>query len=465
MREKMSKNDKHHSTLDFASALQKLTEIKQQHILKYWEHLSENQKNQLLAQIEELDSTIFKQQQKQLQSSRQEQFQNLKPFTDFSLSGADSDFKHGKELISQGLLGCLIVAGGQGTRLRFDGPKGIFPVSPVRQKSLFQLFAEKVVAASRQAKKLLPLAIMTSPLNHAETVAFFEKHNLFGLEKQQLYFFSQGTLPLLDEDGNLFLEDVDSIARGPDGNGSALQHFYQSGIWSEWHRLGINYLNFCVIDNPLADPFDAELLGFHYRLHSEITVKGTMKRSADEKVGTLAKQDNKTIVVEYTELPEPLRSATLPNGTMQFGCANLSLFCFNMNFIKMTAGVSTPFHLAFKAVNYLNAEGISCQAEKPMAWKFEKFIFDVLPIASKVSALLYPREACFAPLKNYDGPDSIDSVRKALQNNDRSLFAKITGSPCTNEPFEISQEFYYPTPELIAKWRGKTPPASDYIEA
>lgn len=451
-------------SLDYQQASQKLSLVGQHHLLNYWERLNPDQQQQLLTQIEKIDINTFKQQQLQLKSAAHNNFQEILPFDDYTRSGNSADFSRGKELISQGLMGCLIVAGGQASRLRFEGPKGMYPVSPVMHKSLFQLLAEKVAAAGRQAGRDLPIAIMTSPLNHAATVDFFKQNNLFGLNSHQLHFFSQDMLPLLNQEGNLFLEAVDTIAAGPDGNGSALQHFYQSGIWSEWHRQGVRYLNFSIIDNPLADPFDAELLGFHVRNQNEISVKGTTRQRANEKVGLLAKKDGKTIVVEYTEMPEALRNATLPDGSFAFSCANLSLFCFSMDFVKKASLIPMPLHLAFKAVKYLDHNGLQHQPDKPMALKFEKFIFDILPRSQHVKAILYPRETCFAPLKNEQGEDSINTVRHALQKNDQKTFSQITGLPCTTVPFEIAQDFFYPTPSLIAKWRGQHSPRPGYIE-
>ena len=177
-------------------------------------------------------------------------------------------------------------------------------MTAVKHKSLFQLFAEKTIAASKQAGRPLSIAIMTSPQNHDATIDFFNQHHLFGLEPGQLSFFCQGMLPLLDQEGQLFLENAFSLAEGPDGNGGALHHFYHSGIYQQWQAQGIRHINFVPIDNPLADPFDAELLGCQQRCQNEITIKCTLRRDVQEKVGLLARHDGRTIVVEYSEIPE-----------------------------------------------------------------------------------------------------------------------------------------------------------------
>lgn len=436
--------------MSFEKAALKLRSIRQEHLLRHWEALDESQRFHLLGQIEALDLELFRRQQSLLAIEADRSDDNYEAFDAYRSCGQRDDQERGLELIASGRLGCLLVAGGQGTRLGFNGPKGIYPVSLIKHKSLFQLFAEKTVAAGKRAGRQLPLAVMTSPLNHEATVDFFQQHGNFGLSPEQLSFFSQSTLPFLDVSGNLFLERPDSIAMGPDGNGSSLQGLIDAGIWQKWKLSGVQYLNYILIDNPIADPFDAELVGYHSRQGGEITVKCTPRLTADEKVGLLVWRGKQLEVVEYSELPERERLAKLPDGSLKHVCANISLFCFSADFIDRLQGASLPLHLAFKDVTALQTK----------AWKFEKFIFDVLPIARHVQALMYPREACFSPLKN---GDDFPRVQKALQCMDRTVYGRIAGLPPPDRPFELSQDFYYPTPHLLAEWHHKQLPDQDYI--
>ncbi len=435
----------------------------QQHIFEYWETLSETQKEALLRQVHFLDLETLALQQKILSESVEKSGDPLEAFSDYAKAGNQENYQLGKKLISEGLVGCLIVAGGQGTRLKFEGPKGLYPVSIIKQKTLFQVFAEKIVAAGQQAGRPLPVAIMTSSLNHPITVGFFEEHDYFGLDRAQVSFFQQTDLPFLDQKGDLFLEEPFKIAMGPDGNGSSLEGFLKSGIWQKWSDQGVKYLNFVLIDNPLADPFDAELVGFHDQQKDDVTIKCVARRNAEESVGLVVRKGNKVEVVEYSEIPQEERRALDLHGDLKHNCANLSLFCFNMSFIKEIADLQMPLHKAWKASKYLSSEGVTKTSPKPNAWKYEKFIFDVLPWAEKVSVLLYPREHCFAPLKNFEGNDSITTVRAALQKMDRLTFENLTGVCPPERPFELAQDFYYPTPDLILKWRGKNLPEEDYI--
>lgn len=453
--------------MDHQQVLHQLSLLHQTRILSILETLTAEQKQRLLDQLTKIDFDLLQQQMDLLKNS-QPSDPFLEPFTTFSYAGNEADRLRGQKMLAEGLAGCLIVAGGQGTRLRFEGPKGMFLITPIRHKSLYQFFAEKTIAASKQAKKELPLAIMTSPQNHQETVAFFEGHKYFGLSQDQVFFFQQQMLPLLDTEGQIFLETKEHLAEGPDGNGGALHHFYHSGIWQKWHARGIHYVNFILIDNPLADPFDAELLGYHERKKSEIVIKSISRSDPLENVGILTKNKGRMTVIEYSEMPEALRTAKNTNGSLTYPCANLSLFSFHMDFVQKIADKNAyplPLHKAFKSVKYLNPEGVSLQADKPMAWKFERFIFDLLPQAATVETLLYKREDCFAPLKNFSGNDSLKTVREALQRKDRQVLKNLLDQSLINEPLEIAQDFYYPTPELIAKWRQKPLPESGYIEA
>ncbi len=444
------------------AASQKISALEQAHLLAFYNTLSEERRCHLLQQIEAIDVPLFHRQQLLVKKSQTATSTSLNSFRDFVRKGHAEDVQRGRERLVQGQVGCLVIAGGQGTRLRFEGPKGMYPISVIQHKTLFQLVAEKTRAASLQTGYDLPIAIMTSPVNHAATVNYFEQHHYFGLKRTQVSFFSQRLLPLLDEEGNLFLEDVDSIAQGPDGNGFALKYFAESGLWHKWHSQGIRYINFVLIDNPLADPFDAELVGFHEREGNDITMKCTPRRDIHEKVGVLVKIEGKAAVVEYSELPDEERKALHTDSTLKHLCANLSLFCFSMESIRELNKLELPLHLAHKAVKYVDKAGQVVQACNPMAWKFERFIFDVLPLAKHVKALLYPRAECFAPLKNFSGPDSPATVQAALQEMDRRVIEKITGMPAPHHPFELAQDFHYPTPELLEKWQGHALPSDPY---
>lgn len=426
-------------------------------IFQFWDELTLDQKNALTHQLQNIDIQRLKDQRSIILSPPPSSTEDLTSFDEFTFSGNIDDQLRGETLIKQGKLGCLLLAGGQGTRLRHNGPKGTYPISVVKNKSLFQLCAEKVKAASEKMEYPLKLAIMTSPENDQETRSFFKTHDFFGLQESQISFFIQGSLPFLDANGQLFLQSPCQIAEGPDGNGGSLLSFAKSGILNQWMEEGIEHVHIILVDNPLADPFDPELLGFHVKKRDEITLKCTEKTHPNEKVGVLIKQDNRCGVIEYSEMSEEEKQARRDNGKLKHCCANLSLFCISLSFIDrmVTENKSLPLHKAWKSTSYVNKNGVTILSERPNAWKFEMFIFDWLYETKKVSALIYPREQCFAPLKNSEGADSPETVRQALQEYDKRVIEEITGLAAPSFPFELSPKFHYPTAELIQEWQGK----------
>lgn len=448
--------------MEYEQGLKKLRSIHQVHLLDHWSSLSLTQQQELLSEIDSLDIETFFE-QKRIYSLFSSFFsdKSLEPFVEYEKIGNPIDVMTGRQLLTNGNVGCLLVAGGQSSRFQANGLKALVPITVIKHKSLLQLFAEKTLAASKQANFPLKLAIMASTGNQEIFRRFFQDHHFFGLKPEQIAIFTQGNLPFLDDQGNLFLEDRSKISQAPNGNGSSLYHFWKSGIGSQWQSEGIEYLNFVQIDNPLADPFDAELIGFHHRHQHDVTIKCTPRRDNQEKVGVLVKKEGKIAVVEYLEISEEERMAINPDHSLKHYCANISLFCFNLNFIKHFElnKIKLPLHMIKKPAKSLDSPCLP-------AWKFEYFIFDLLSFTSRVGALLYPRQSCFAPLKNLAGEDSLSHVQAALQESDRRILSHITGKSLTPETsFELAQEFYYPTEELLTKWKNKSIDfLQDYIE-
>lgn len=430
----------------------------------YWGILNADYQKVLENQLQELDLEVLKNQRELIFNLSDISSSSFDSFDQFATSGNRECESIGQHLIKNGQVGCLLLAGGQGTRLRHSGPKGTYPISVIKQKSLFQLCAEKVRAASKWANRPLRLAIMTSPENDEETRFFFQKNDFFGLQPSQISFFVQNSLPFLDPQGKLFLKSPFEISMGPDGNGTSLLALAKSGILDQWVQEGIKYLNVILVDNPLAIPFDAELVGFHLLQEADITLKCTEKFQPEEKVGVLISQNGVTTVVEYSEMSTAEKNERRENGKLKHCCANLSLFCFSIDFIERMAheNKTIPLHKAWKAASYLNDASITEQSAQPIAWKFETFIFDWLVHTEKVAALLYPREQCFAPLKNSKDSDSPRTVQQSIQEREREILRNLGLTP-PEFPFELSAEFYYPTPEFLLKWMN-TPIRSDYLD-
>ena len=360
----------------------------------------------------------------------------LKPLSSYAKSGNKDAYIHGKKLLSQGKVGCLILSGGQGTRLSSSKPKALTPITLIKHKTLLQLLCEKTLAASHQSNQKLPLAIMTSPLNHQEIASFLQEHQFFGLNPSQVSLFEQEMLPLLDDTGA-------QVALGPDGNGHSLKLFVQSGVYKKWNEQGIEYLSMIPIDNPLADPFDAELLGVQNLSQSEIGIKAIIRDPPQESVGILGTCNGKTLIQEYSEMPQDSSPFTL---------GNTGLFSFSLSFIEKTAHLTLPLHGARK------------QYSGTPVWKCERFIFDLFPHSKKTCTLVYPREEIYSPIKNASGDKSIETAQRDLLNFDRRTYESISGLTAAEKEFELSPSFYYPTPELLKKWERKEIPFQNYID-
>lgn len=380
---------------------------------------------------------------------------NLSPFKEGIRVGNIKLIEEGKKALERGLCGCILLAGGQGTRLGWDGPKGTFPISLIRKKSLFQLFAEKVKAASKLFKRDLPLAIMTSPLNEALTKQYFEKHNFFHLNPDQVFFFSQSMLPLLDESMKLFYSKPNEIAEGPDGNGSLFSCFVNQKIHEKWETLNIKYVNTVLIDNPLADPFDFESFGLLIHSKSDVVLKSCLRKNKQEKVGVILNKKGKPVVVEYHEIPCDLEFKKEP-------LANLSLCSFNMNFLAASSSLELPLHRVLKESTVYDMRKKQYLENKQKIWKFEKYLFDVLPYSKKTSVLVYPRDQIFSPLKQKTGEDSVESVQRDIFKKEQKIYEKVSLLKAPKAPFELDSQFYYPTEDFLKKWKKKKP-SSAYL--
>ena len=240
-----------------------LESLGQEHLLAELERLSTKKKEQFWLQIQKYDLALLER-QREILFSRAKAGCSLEPIQNVACLGSQIDRELGEELICSGKVGCLILAGGRGSRLGTNGPKGAVAVSPIKGKSLFQLFGERTHSASVRAGRPLHLAVMTSPLNHAQTKEFFQAHQNFNLPSSHLHFFEQSVLPFCDDQGNWLLERPGSLLEGPDGNGNALHLLHHSGLYERWRADGVEYVNVVLVDNPLADPFDAELAGYHF---------------------------------------------------------------------------------------------------------------------------------------------------------------------------------------------------------
>ena len=293
-------------------------------------------------------------------------------------------------------MGSLILAGGQASRLKASViPKGCIELPFESTKTLFQIFFERIKHKGID----LPLAIMTSPLNHRETVAFLQNHDYFGLTNVKL--FQQGLMPVCDDQGFMVFDDQGKMVQSPDGNGKALFHLYHSGIWKNWEKTGVEVVQVIPVDNILAQPFDSELLGGYHLDNSDLVLRVIKRKDPTEQLGVVGINNGRISVCEYSELASYTH-------LKDFIYGNSGHFICTLDFVEQTLHFKLPWHIARKQIFSHD------KSKKMWAWKFETFIFDLFPLAQDFTIVVGNRKDCFAPIKNLVGSDSIESASQAL---------------------------------------------------
>jgi len=377
----------------------------------------------------------------------------------------------GEVALRAGKVAAFTVAGGQGTRLGYDGPKGSFPVTPLRRKSLFQVFAEKLLAAERHYARPLHWFIMTSHQNHEATVAFFGQHGHFGLSPERVHFFTQGRMPAVDFEGQILLEAPDRIAMSPDGHGGALRALARSGALDLMEREGIDTLSYFQVDNPLVRCIDPAFIGWHRRRNSEMSSKMLPKAYAAEKLGHFCMQRGRLVVIEYSDLPQAMQEERdAVTGGLRFNAGSIAIHLLDREFIRrMSEGAgggseSLQFHRADKKIPTLNAEGQPLVPTEPNGVKFELFVFDALPFARNPVVVETSREDEFASVKNMDGSDSPQSCREA-QLRQAARWLAAAGKPLETDEsglpklaVEVSPLFAVDAESFCESWRKLSPP-------
>ncbi|MCF7686661.1 MAG: UDPGP type 1 family protein [Cephaloticoccus sp.] len=374
----------------------------------------------------------------------------------------------GETALRNGRVAAFTVAGGQGTRLGYDGPKGTFPVTPVRARPLFQVFAEKILAAGRRYGRPLHWFIMTSHQNHDATVAFFTEHKNFGLAEQYLHFLRQGRMPAVDFAGKILLESPGAIAMSPDGHGGSLRALERSGALDLMQREGIDCLSYFQVDNPLVRCIDPAFIGWHLLQGSEMSSKMVPKAHAGEKVGHFCVQHGKLVVVEYSDLPMDRQEETDATGQLRFIAGSIAIHMLDREFVRRMArpantGAALAFHRANKKIPTIDDRGNPVKPAEANGVKFELFVFDALPFAQNPVVIETERADDFSPVKNAGGTDSPQTCRddqlrqftRWLRTCGVEVATDESGLP--NIRIEVSPLFGYDAETFGEAWRKLDP--------
>jgi len=452
----------------------------QGHVFAFFDQLSPAERDELLADAAEVDlAEIAGLNRTLVQVSGAAAGVDLSglapaPFETLPKNGGDaaswaSAKQLGEAALRAGRVAAFVVAGGQGTRLGYDGPKGTYPVTPVLKKSLFQVFAEKLQAAGRRYGRPLHWFIMTSDINYAATTAFFREHAYFGLAETHVHFFKQGRMPAVGFDGKILLEARHRIAMSPDGHGGSLRALHRSGALDLMAREGIDTLSYFQVDNPLVRFVDPAFIGWHLQRRSEMSSKMIPKAYAGEKVGHFCAQHGKTVVIEYSDLPKAIQEEVEPGtGRLRYIAGSIAIHLLDTAFIRrMATGDSAlPFHRADKKIPCLDAQGTPVKPEKANGVKFELFVFDALPFAANPVVIETDRADDFSPVKNAEGVDSPktcadDQVRQfARWANAHGAAVPVDATGLPPFAFEVSPAFGYDEDSFASGWAAREPGAS-----
>lgn len=466
--------------MDEATILSRFEKAGQSQVFRFFPDLDDDRKQHLLAQansidLDEIDELIANH-LRDGDPARHPSFEQLAPAPYIPLpeNGGDTAAweaaeKTGAEALRAGRVAAFTVAGGQGTRLGYDGPKGTFPVTPVRKKMLFRVFAEKILAAQAAFECRIPWFIMTSQINDQATRECFESNHYFGLDPEQVVLFTQGLMPAVDSGGKILLSAPHEIAMSPDGHGGSLRALVRSGAIETMKRAGIDIISYFQVDNPLVQAIDPAFIGFHLRNQSEMSSKMVPKEYPEEKVGVFCEQDGNTIVVEYSDLPEELMKATDPEGNLRFAAGSIAIHILSRDFVEKVGGgehaaYRLPFHRAHKKIGTVSDSGQPVEPSEPNGYKFEMFVFDALPFAENPTTLECRREDEFAPVKNARGKDSPQTCSEAQLRQaarwfraagDDNLEILENGLPAIR--LEISPLFATNEQAFVTKWNAMQP--------
>jgi UDP-N-acetylglucosamine/UDP-N-acetylgalactosamine diphosphorylase len=436
----------------------------QTHLLAHWDDLAPHEQHHLAKEIREIDFSLMARLHRGGGSGIDwaELAKRAEPPPAYRLNGegrtcsVDDVRKRGEAALSAGKVGVILVAGGQGTRLGFDHPKGMFPIGPISGASLFQVLFEKIIARSRRHGVRIPLYLMTSPATHDETIEYLREHEHFGLPAEDVHIFCQGTMPAVDmHSGRLLLEEKSRIFKNPDGHGGMLAAFAKSGGLADAKRRGIEQLFYCQVDNPLVLTCDPDFVGYHLLAGAEASTQVVAKRGLRDKVGNVVVIDGRMQVIEYSDLnhlPDEIVGRKTTESKPVFWAGSIAVHVFDRAFLERMAdhAEGLPFHSAKKAVPHVNHEGKLVEPEEPNAIKFERFIFDLLPAAKHAIVMEVDEAKVFAPLKNAstEKTDTKETVQAARMAIERDWLRQTGVEIAETVPIEISPLFAQDTDDV-----------------
>ena len=400
-----------------------LAKYNQEQLLKYYDELTEEQQASLLAQIEKIDFDLLK----LIDNEGKESDKGVITPLDDAVSikeieeNREKFTKVGIDAIKQGKVAALLLAGGQGTRLGSDKPKGMYNIGVTKDVYIFEMLINNLMDVVKQADAWVPLYIMTSEKNNDDTINFFEEMNYFGYNKDYVEFFIQDMAPAASFDGKIYLEEKGKVSTSPNGNGGWFISFVNAGLCEKAKAQGVEYINIFAVDNVcqrMADPcFVGAMIDGGYRSASKVVSKA----NPEEKVGVLCLEDGKPSIVEYYELTEQMRYQTNEDGSLSYRYGVILNYLFNMEDLEKNLHSNLTVHVVKKKIPYVDDQGNVIKPETENGYKFETLVLDMVHMMDNCLAYEVVREKEFAPIKNKTGVDSVESARELLKLNGVTL--------------------------------------------
>ena len=401
--------------MNYNEAMEKLKKYGQEHVLKYYDELLDEQRNTLIEQIDRTDFTVIGQ---AAETGKRCTIAPIKAMTIPEIDMGRERFERiGMEAVKAGKLGAVLLAGGMGTRLGSDAPKGMYDIGISKPVYIFQRLIENLMKVVEKAGNYIQLFVMTSEKNHDATVGFFKEHDYFGYDKDYIAFFKQDMAPAADFDGKVYMEAKDSIATSPNGNGGWFLSMKKSGLLELVEKRGIEWLNVFAVDNVLqsiADPvFAGAVLEGGYSVGSKVI----RKVNPQEKVGVMCTEDGRPSIVEYIELTEDMLTQRDENGEYAYNFGVILNYLFKVDKLVNLLERKLPYHKSAKKIPYINEAGELVKPEEPNGYKYEQFILDMIQMLDSCLPFEVVRGKEFAPIKNKTGVDSVESARELLRKN------------------------------------------------
>ena len=387
----------------------------QEHLLNFYETLDERKQDQLLTQIENIDFELINSLYNKTKDGNKNDDADIEPIDFIDKYKLNGDYKYyeeiGEKSIKAGKLAVVTMAGGQGTRLGHEGPKGTYDIGLESHKSLFELLCDYIKEQANKYNVQIPWFIMTSKENNQATVEFFKQNKFFGYEKN-IYFFVQGELPMIDTEGKILIGEDYLIKEAADGHGGVYESLVKSKMVEKMKQLGIEWVFIGGVDNCLVKMVDPVLMGLAIDKGVTAAGKSVVKANPHEKVGAFCRKNGKPSVVEYSEITDEMAEATDENGELLYGESHILCNLFSISAIERMGSEPLPYHSAFKKATYIDKDGNKVVPTSPNAYKFEAFLFDAFGEVDDMAILRVKREEEFAPVKNAEGVDSPETARK-----------------------------------------------------